>query len=464
MLPTWSRFSHVNGRTRFRYYHVVNSSYSFNSMKKGGPASSQRAAEWLQKQHESWPRSSQGFTTFDDDISGELKLILRKLSKRDVTTKLRGLEELRSLLENEEEAENVCIELLPVWGKILSRLMIDLDVRVRETLHQCHAILVKRLGKQMAPHIRSILPSWIRSFFIPLRKNSPQPADCFEKLFPPQKRADIISFAEREMMDTIYECLFEHGIDEVSRPDIYVHQEEREWRYGYYVASAVHMVIYMMEITGSETLLVKCRERFMRDARFWDLGISKISEIRRSFYLLMNAILRFDETILKQIDVLSHIIEGILIKAWSMEIDPKNIETLLICTQKLIDLDHDHINKSNRNHFFRNIVRFLQDGCRTSGRVSYGIMSDLCLVLSRWESRSIEELTSAWWKGLESLSVIDRSTLQIGLNYYVKLLVQLAKTGKEIDSDFWFVTKTRLRDLFYLYAGLQVSKFPMMIG
>jgi hypothetical protein len=433
-------------------------------MKKGGPASSQKAAEWLQKQHENWPRSSQGVTTFGEDLSFELKLVLKKLSKRDVTTKLKGLEELRSLLENEEEAVDVCRELLPVWGKILSRLMLELDLRVRETLHQCHTMLVERLGKQMAPHIRSILPPWIRSFFIPLRKSSPQPVDCFEKLFPPQKRADVILFAEKEMMDTIYECLFEHGIDEVSRPDIYVHQEEREWRYGYYVASAVRMMVYMMEITGNEALLVKCRMRFMQDARFWELGVSKISEIRRSFYLLMNTMLRFDETISKWTDMLPHIIESILAKAWSLETDSKNIEALLICTQKLIDLSHGHISKSDRNHFLQNVVQFLQDGCRASGRLSYEAMLDLCIVLSKWENLAIGKLTTAWWKGLESLSIVDRSTLQIGLNYYVKLLVRLEKITKEIDSDSWFVTKTRLQDLFYLYAGLHVNRFPMTVG
>lgn len=58
-------------------------------------------------------------------------------------------------------------------------------------------------------------------------------------------------------------------------------------------------------------------------------------------------------------------------------------------------------------------------------------------------------------EGVEYLISIDRTSLQIGLNYYSKLLVELA-TIREDDFLFLKVAKNRLRDLFHIYTGLDV--------
>jgi hypothetical protein len=382
-----------------------------------------------------------------------MKLALKKLQKRNEVTKLKGLEELRNIIESEEE--EICMKLLPFWGKILSRLMIDTDARVREAVHQCHMKLVKRLRKRMVPHLRSIIPAWIRSFFIPLRKG-PIPRETFEELFAPEKRADVIVFAKKDIMDTIYEALFEQTMERLSHHDACLQQEEREWRYGQYVASALYTLAYIIEILGgTSTIIVECQERFMQDERFWELGLSKISEIRQAYYVVLSTILQLDEMKLPT-DLVKRMVKTILTKSWSIETDLRNMDILWSCTQNLMNRYRAEINKENQEKFYQHVISFMKAGCRGSGQKSYQNLLEICLVFVEWESRWIEKLLFAWWEGLLYLTTIDRTSLQVGITYYMQLLVTL-EMRTDLSHSLMDVMKKHVKTVFYVYTALEVG-------
>ena len=71
--------------------------------------------------------SGTGTTTASDidsvvsngSLDPELVLILKKLSKRDPTTKFKALEELEAYLKGQERNENELVGILDVWVNIM---------------------------------------------------------------------------------------------------------------------------------------------------------------------------------------------------------------------------------------------------------------------------------------------------------------------------------------------------------
>jgi hypothetical protein len=57
-----------------------------------------------------------------EQVDGELRMSLKKLYKKDATTKVKALEELKSLLDLKSQSD--CIAILPIWSKCYAKLTI----------------------------------------------------------------------------------------------------------------------------------------------------------------------------------------------------------------------------------------------------------------------------------------------------------------------------------------------------
>jgi len=57
-----------------------------------------------------------------EHVDGELRMSLKKLYKKDATTKVKALEELKLLLDTKSQSD--CIAILPVWSKCYAKLTI----------------------------------------------------------------------------------------------------------------------------------------------------------------------------------------------------------------------------------------------------------------------------------------------------------------------------------------------------
>lgn len=99
------------------------------------PSSSARAAELMQQVSNSFVgfglNSGHLLTTpigagmllddaFDASLDGDLKMSLRKLSKKDPLTKSKALDELKSLIELKSTDD--CVAILPYWSKSFTKL------------------------------------------------------------------------------------------------------------------------------------------------------------------------------------------------------------------------------------------------------------------------------------------------------------------------------------------------------
>ncbi|EFN67901.1 Zinc finger protein 294 [Camponotus floridanus] len=80
-----------------------------------------------------------------NNVDSNFQVILKKMSKKDATTKYKALQEFATLCQ---EAELSIIEsVLSFWPRLYCTLSIDIDHRVREAAQLAHAAVAKRVAK-----------------------------------------------------------------------------------------------------------------------------------------------------------------------------------------------------------------------------------------------------------------------------------------------------------------------------
>ncbi|XP_033373915.1 E3 ubiquitin-protein ligase listerin isoform X2 [Parus major] len=122
------------------------------------PSSSGRAAELLAKERGTVPGfigfgtsqsdlgyvpAIQGAEEIDSLVDADFRMVLRKLSKRDITTKLKAMQEFGTMCK-EREAE-VVKGVLPYWPRIYCKISLDHDRRVREATQQSFEQLILKV-------------------------------------------------------------------------------------------------------------------------------------------------------------------------------------------------------------------------------------------------------------------------------------------------------------------------------
>ncbi|KAL2613161.1 hypothetical protein R1flu_024853 [Riccia fluitans] len=120
------------------------------------------------------------------DVDGEASLHLKRLSKKDSTTKLKALTALTTLFKERSSAE--LSALLPSWVFEYKRLVQDCSRQVRESSHIAMCALVNSVGRGIAPHLRSLMGPWWVAQFDPSREVSEAAKSSFQMAFSGQKK------------------------------------------------------------------------------------------------------------------------------------------------------------------------------------------------------------------------------------------------------------------------------------
>lgn len=149
--------------------------------------------------------SSMDAPTAADDIDSLLdanyQMVLRKMAKKDPTTKVKALQEFAELLAKTDAA--TIKSILPFWPRLYNNLSIDVEHRVREATQQAHAAIVGQAGKNIAPHLKQMVPVWIMSQYDTYAPVASLAAHSFEKSFPVHRQQDVFNFCHNELLDGI---------------------------------------------------------------------------------------------------------------------------------------------------------------------------------------------------------------------------------------------------------------------
>uniref|UniRef100_A0A0D9VAZ7 E3 ubiquitin-protein ligase listerin n=1 Tax=Leersia perrieri TaxID=77586 RepID=A0A0D9VAZ7_9ORYZ len=131
------------------------------------------------------------------DVDSEVLQHLRRLGRKDPTTKLKALSTL-SMLFAQKPGEEV-VQIVPQWAFEYKRLLLDYNREVRRGTHETMSSLVKTVKKGLAPHLKSLMGPWWFSQFDPSLEVAQAARHSFEAAFPQSdKRLDALMLCVKE--------------------------------------------------------------------------------------------------------------------------------------------------------------------------------------------------------------------------------------------------------------------------
>ncbi|KAK9844274.1 hypothetical protein WJX74_000343 [Apatococcus lobatus] len=139
-------------------------------------------------------------------IDSETLLHLKRLSKRDSTTKHKALQALRSIIPNRDasEWEAIC----PAWAKLFHRLVLDNSRAVRAEACRVQQALAESLKRRMAPVLKSVIGPWWLAQHDTASEVAASARDSFQAAFPENRHQEALTFCGPDLLDFLQEMMF----------------------------------------------------------------------------------------------------------------------------------------------------------------------------------------------------------------------------------------------------------------
>jgi hypothetical protein len=225
----------------------------------------------------------------DEVDNPEMRLIFKKLSKRDAATKLKALQELKQLCQSISSDD--IVKALPYWPRLFNRLAIDIDRRVREATHCAHEQMCVRAGRQLAAHLKVIVPCWLCTMCDPHLPAAKAAQTALAATLPNDvKRADAFVFCKDAIFNYITENLFEHTPSSLSDPKS-TSPEDMQSKYERVVATSLLAVGHLLQqlLSKQKTAFSYQLDALFSQSKLWKYGKSKVLLVRLAVYKMIVA-------------------------------------------------------------------------------------------------------------------------------------------------------------------------------
>ncbi|KAM6985180.1 LOW QUALITY PROTEIN: E3 ubiquitin-protein ligase listerin [Aplochiton taeniatus] len=269
------------------------------------PSSSGRAAELLSRESGVVPgfigfgssaTTEQGYVPavhgaeeIDNMVDADFRLVLRKLSKRDAVTKLKAVQEFGSMCKDRDA--DVVKGVLPYWPRIYCRISLDHDRRVREASQQAFEQLVLKVGRSLAPFLKSLMGHWLLAQCDTYPPAASAASQAFSAAFPPSKQGEAMGFCRDEVLTVLQDNLLKETADTLSDPQS-VPDEEREAKFLRLVTSSLLGVKRLLSsLPESDRLALEDLLRpLVSQAKFWKYSKHKTPQVRGAFFEAVSAL------------------------------------------------------------------------------------------------------------------------------------------------------------------------------
>ncbi|XP_026457015.1 E3 ubiquitin-protein ligase listerin-like [Papaver somniferum] len=132
------------------------------------------------------------------DVDSEVAQHLKRLGRKDPTTKLKALTTLQELFK-QKSGEDI-VQIIPQWAFEYKRLLLEYNREVRRATHETMTSLVTAVGRGLAPHLKSLMGPWWFSQFDPVSEISQAARRSFQDAFAaPEKRLDALILCTSEI-------------------------------------------------------------------------------------------------------------------------------------------------------------------------------------------------------------------------------------------------------------------------
>ncbi|XP_049297618.1 E3 ubiquitin-protein ligase listerin [Anopheles funestus] len=235
----------------------------------------------------------------DPNLDDTLQIVLRKMLKKDPTTKKKALLEFTELI-NSVELE-VVKAVLPFWPRLFVNLSTDAEHRVREASQQAQAAIVTRAGKEIAPFLKQLAPAWISSQYDTYGPAASSALHSFNSAFPPGKVNDVFVFCENEILEYYTRNLTVHTAITLSNPKSHT-PEECENKYQRVLISSLRgYALYLSKIPTEN--LKKSTDKnatLLESPKFWTYHKHKTAAIRSAWFEVISALLQYAPFLVEQ--------------------------------------------------------------------------------------------------------------------------------------------------------------------
>ncbi|XP_021571427.1 E3 ubiquitin-protein ligase listerin isoform X2 [Carlito syrichta] len=268
------------------------------------PSNSGRAAELLAKEKGTVPGfigfgtsqsdlgyvpAIQGAEEIDSLVDSDFRMVLRKLSKKDVTTKLKAMQEFGTMCT--ERDTEIVRGVLPYWPRIFCKISLDHDRRVREATQQAFEKLILKVKKQLAPYLKSLMGYWLMAQCDTYTPAAFAAKDAFEAAFPPSKQPEAIAFCKDEITSVLQDHLIKETPNTLSDPQT-VPEEEREAKF-YRVVTCSLLALKKLLCLLPDNELDSLEDKFkslLSHNKFWKYGKHNVPQIRSAYFELVSAL------------------------------------------------------------------------------------------------------------------------------------------------------------------------------
>ncbi|KAL6254811.1 hypothetical protein P5V15_014145 [Pogonomyrmex californicus] len=225
-----------------------------------------------------------------NSVDSNFQVILKKMSKKDATTKYKALQEFATLCQDSELS---AIEgMLSFWPRFYCALSIDIDHRVREAAQLAHAAVVKRMGKGIAMYLKQLAGAWFTSQYDTYPPAASAAINSFNSTFPPWKIINAIVHCQYEILLYISNNIIVHTAQTLSTQKSLT-SEEMEAKYERVLAANLQgYSCYFKKVPLQEiNKTLEIHNKILSNSRFWKLAKHDALPIKTAFFNVLTSIM-----------------------------------------------------------------------------------------------------------------------------------------------------------------------------
>ncbi|CAF1307117.1 unnamed protein product [Rotaria magnacalcarata] len=323
----------------------------------------------------------------DNDVDPELRVILRKLTKKDSTTKIRAFDELRDYCDANESDDKIRV-ILPLFVFHYRKWSTDSDQRVRDECQSTFDTIGMRMKKNLLPHLKTILPIWLMAQCDSYAPAASKAKFLYAKLFTGQnKQAEVVYFARNEIMSTL--------TDEINQcSDVLKDKKENEMetddaheRRLTQVLLALGLFLNYFEANKRSDLTSQLKIIF-DSGKFWKLDKIKSIQIQSSFYRCLYELINLIPDVIREYKTKIIPLVFYAINETEPKLCPLIWDCLIIC---LDTFDDCWLLVNHQKAFLPKLYAFLRNACH--GNV-FGVKDCLLPLIQKIPSTIIGEGTN----------------------------------------------------------------------
>ncbi|KAJ1488838.1 hypothetical protein T484DRAFT_3584532 [Baffinella frigidus] len=228
--------------------------------------------------------------TVDQDLDPEINMVLKKLSKRDPTTKVKALAELAAFFDVSGGRDEDAIALaLPQWQSCFAAIGLDPDRRVREAFFATHKVLAGRVKRQMAKYVKPLMLPWLCARFDVDPSVRSAANASFSAFFPPNKVAEALAFCATDLVRGADEMLA-HTAQTLCDPKLYSPEEASETYERCTAATLLALSHSLDQLPDDKAAALLLPSTALTRPSFWKFATHASVLVRAALYTLSRSI------------------------------------------------------------------------------------------------------------------------------------------------------------------------------